>query len=530
MYSRSRRSRNDVNVWPGFVDALASVLLVFIFMLLIFVVGQFFLTDILMGRNKELYQLHQELDVLSAKLFMEKYKATAQRKRVVKLDQSLRITQQERDRLSRDLRTTQQQRDHLDERLRATLQEREQLEKELQLKLREIASLQEDISALRTFRKELEAKLANIALALEQREADLKQASKQSAQDKLLITSKADEITQLEALRDKLRSQVAELTTTLTLSRDDLMAVRDRSKALALKLSDEEERTRLAQVDIDKKDIRLQELRELLAKVDQALADEKKLTADKQKQLQQALQQLAQMDALLKQKDKQLAQHAQRLDTKDQQLVLKWKQLAQTKSSLNMQREEIEKLRSELKLSASQVDQQQTELDRLNVALNRELVSKVKELSRYRSEFFGRLRDVLGDHPDIRVVGDRFLFQSELLFASGSADLGGPGIQQLKKLAATFKAVSKQIPKDINWILRVDGHTDRNPINTEQFPSNWELSTARALSIVNFLVLEGIDPGRLAATGFGEFHPLDRSGTRAAFSRNRRIELKLTGR
>ncbi|MCP3669949.1 MAG: OmpA family protein, partial [Gammaproteobacteria bacterium] len=156
--------------------------------------------------------------------------------------------------------------------------------------------------------------------------------------------------------------------------------------------------------------------------------------------------------------------------------------------------------------------------------------SKVKELSSYRSEFFGRLREVLGDHPDIHVVGDRFMFQSELLFASASADLGDAGRVQLKKLAATLKEVTAQIPSDINWILRVDGHTDRNPINTEEFPSNWELSTARALSIVTFLVAEGIAPGRLAATGFAEFHPLDSSKTTDAFSRNRRIELKLTER
>ncbi len=537
MYSRSRRTRSDVNVWPGFVDALASVLLVFIFMLLIFVVGQFFLTDILMGRNKELYQLHQELDVLSGDLVMERHKSATRLKRIGELDKNLRATSLERDRLDKDLRTTTQERDILDQKLQAALLEMEQLQKELELKLRNIASLQEDISALRTFRQELETRLANIALALEQKEKELKQASEQTAQDKLLIASKTDEIAskvdeiaQLEALRDKLRSQVAELTATLTLNRDELMAERDRSKALALKLSDEEERTRLAQVDIDKKDIRLQELRELLANVDQALADEKKLTAEKEKQLRQLLAQLAQRDDLLKLKDKELAKQVKDLDLKDEQLLLKWKQLAQTKSTLSMQRDEIEKLRAELKLSASQVNKQQTEVNRLTVALNRELASKVRELSRYRSEFFGRLRDVLGDHPDIRVVGDRFLFQSELLFASGSAELEGPGIQQLKKLAATFKTVTKKIPKDINWILRVDGHTDTNPINTEEFPSNWELSTARALSIVNFMVQEGIHPGRLAATGFGEFHPLDRGKTKAAFSRNRRIELKLTER
>jgi len=395
MYTQSRRNRNAVNVWPGFVDALASVLLVFIFMLLIFVVGQFFLTDILIGRNKELYQLNREVDVLSGDLVKEKRRTATQGKRIVELDASLRATMQERDRLNQ----------------------------ELQLKLREIASLQEDISALRTFRQELENKVADMALALEQRKADLKQAAEQAARDRSLVTSRGEDIAELEALRDKLRSEIAELSTTMTLNREEMMAVRDRSKALALKLSDQEERTRLAQVSIDNKDIRLQELRELLANVDQALADEKKLSAQKQEQLELNLVQLAQMDDQLKLKDKQLAKQKSELDTKDQQLVLKWKQLARNKADNSMRREEIEKLRSELKLSSTQVGEQKEELDRLNTELNRELASKVKELSRYRSEFFGRLRDVLGDHPDIRVVGDRFLFQSELLFSSGSADL-----------------------------------------------------------------------------------------------------------
>ncbi|MCP3671621.1 MAG: hypothetical protein GY814_14565, partial [Gammaproteobacteria bacterium] len=386
MYSQSRRNRNAVNVWPGFVDALASVLLVFIFMLLIFVVGQFFLTDILMGRNQELYQLAQDVDVLRGKLIVEKHQTSTQRKRIDELGKNLRTTTQDRDRLKQSLLSVVQERERLE-------QEQARLDQELQLKLREIASLQEDISALRTFRQELENKVADMALALERQKLDLEQAAEQGARDRSLLSSQGQTIAELEALRDRLRSELAELSTALTLKREDLMAVRDRSKVLAQKLSDEEERTRLAQVDIDKKDIRLQELRELLAKVDQSLADEKQLTAQQQQQLNE----------------------------KDLQLLQKWKQLAKGKASISMQREEIDKLRSELDLSTTLVDRQQIELDRLNAELNRELASKVKELSSYRSEFFGRLREVLGDHPDIHVVGDRFMFQSELLFASASA-------------------------------------------------------------------------------------------------------------
>jgi len=154
----------------------------------------------------------------------------------------------------------------------------------------------------------------------------------------------------------------------------------------------------------------------------------------------------------------------------------------------------------------------------------------VQELSRYRSEFFGRLRDVLGDRKDIRIVGDRFVFQSEVLFASGEAELGQAGKEQLAALARTLLDIAERIPDELNWVLRVDGHTDKLPISTEKFPSNWELSTARAISVTRFLQQQGIPPERLAATGFAEYQPLDESNTPEAFRRNRRIELKLTQR
>ena len=158
------------------------------------------------------------------------------------------------------------------------------------------------------------------------------------------------------------------------------------------------------------------------------------------------------------------------------------------------------------------------------------LAQKVQELARYRSEFFGRLRDILGTRPGITVVGDRFVFQSEVLFASGSADLALDGQQQMKQLALTLLDVAKAIPADINWILRVDGHTDSQPINTAAFRSNWELSTARAIAVVRYLTAQGIPPERLAAAGFGEFQPLDSGTDPAARAKNRRIELKFDQR
>jgi chemotaxis protein MotB len=163
---------------------------------------------------------------------------------------------------------------------------------------------------------------------------------------------------------------------------------------------------------------------------------------------------------------------------------------------------------------------------RLNVAL----AQRVQELSRYRSEFFGRLRTILGNRPDIRIVGDRFVFQSEVFFDTGQALLLPEGRAELDKLASALIDLDKQIPSEIAWVLRVDGHTDVRPINSPLFKSNWELSSARAISVVQYLVSLGVPAQRLVAAGFAEFQPLDTAATEDAYKRNRRIELKLTER
>jgi len=181
---------------------------------------------------------------------------------------------------------------------------------------------------------------------------------------------------------------------------------------------------------------------------------------------------------------------------------------------------------SEKKESAAQL--RITDLgQRLNVAL----AQRVQELSRYRSDFFGTLRGILGDRPDIRIVGDRFVFQSEVFFDSGAATLRPEGRAELDKLADAVMALEKQIPSDINWVLRVDGHTDVRPLGpTSPFKTNWDLSAARAISVVQYLISKGVSPARLAAAGFGEFQPIDPGTSDQALAHNRRIELKLTER
>ena len=193
-------------------------------------------------------------------------------------------------------------------------------------------------------------------------------------------------------------------------------------------------------------------------------------------------------------------------------------------------RRQLAAIESALDTSEQRDKEAQARIADLGQRLNIALAQRVQELSRYRSEFFGRLSAILSDRPDIRVVGDRFVFQSEVFFDSGSAVIRPEGLAELDKLAGALGELEKQIPKEIAWVLRIDGHTDVRPIVTPQYPSNWALSAARAISVVQYLISKGISPQRLVAAGFGEFQPLENDRTEEAYRRNRRIELKLTER
>ena len=192
--------------------------------------------------------------------------------------------------------------------------------------------------------------------------------------------------------------------------------------------------------------------------------------------------------------------------------------------------QEIAILNSALEASESDALIKDLEIEVLGEKLNKALTSKVFELQKYRSEFFGKLQSILGDREDIKIVGDRFIFESELLFASGSADLEISGKQKLSEIGLSLKETTNQIPDDIDWIIMVEGHTDKRPIKTNQFPSNWELSTARANSVLKLLIDIGFSPDRLAAAGYGEFYPIVDGDSDSEYQQNRRIELKLTSR
>lgn len=197
---------------------------------------------------------------------------------------------------------------------------------------------------------------------------------------------------------------------------------------------------------------------------------------------------------------------------------------------LSALRQQIAALEDALGASESRDRESQTQIADLGRRLNVALAQRVQELARYRSDFFGRLREILADRDNIRIVGDRFVFQSEVLFASGADVLQPAGRDEMEKLAEAIIQLNREIPSDINWIIRVDGHTDNVPITGGRFADNWQLSTARAAAVVRFLVGAGVPANRLAATGFGEFQPLVAGDTPDARARNRRIELKLTER
>ncbi|MCE2491434.1 MAG: peptidoglycan -binding protein [Alphaproteobacteria bacterium] len=435
--------RRSDNIWPGFVDALATLLLVIIFVLAVFMITHFLLSQALTGRDEALQRLNRQLAEISELLALERRSNEDLRLNVAQLSASLQKSTRERDQLALDLDEAESRRAAAVETVAA---DRETIEAQLG----EIERLKRDIAALTSVRNDLEQQVGELAESLDDS----------------------------EALATRLREESNALAARL----------RDESKALEARLADERERTLLAQRDLEDRELRLAELQRLYNENTDSLSREKDLSAEARAQV-----------ALLNQQ-------------------------------LSAVRQQLVRLNAALEAAEAKDEEQEAVIADLGKRLNVALAQKVEELSRYRSEFFGRLREVLGDRRDIRVVGDRFVFQSEVLFASGSAEIGISGQQQLAHLARTLMEIAKSIPPEISWVLRVDGHTDVIPISTPRFPSNWELSTARAVSVVKFLVDQGIPPARLAAAGFGEFQPLDARADEIGHRRNRRIELKLTER
>ena len=421
MLAQVRRARSAMNIWPGFVDALATLLMVIIFLLMIFVVAQFYLNDALIGRDKALDKLNQQVSELAELLSLERRASRDLRNNVAQI--------------SAELQSSLAERDNLSSQLNSLLGVRANLE-----------SAQAELDKIQKERERLAGERTALTSELEETYRRLEEANKTITVDKETIevqlaklAALQQDIVALQALRDELSERIAAAT------------------------------------------------REAESKT-KSLSEERKISQAAKAQVALLNRQLAAL------------------------------------------RRQVATLNDALEASETRDKEAQIKIANLGQRLNAALASKVQELARYRSEFFGRLRQVLGNRRDIQIVGDRFVFQSEVLFASGSDVLAPAGKLQMAKLGKTLKQITATIPTDINWILRVDGHTDRVPIRTKRFPSNWELSSARAISVVKFLMTQGIPANRFAAAGFGEFQPLDARNDEFAYRRNRRIELKLDQR
>ncbi|MBV9655186.1 MAG: peptidoglycan -binding protein [Acetobacteraceae bacterium] len=219
----------------------------------------------------------------------------------------------------------------------------------------------------------------------------------------------------------------------------------------------------------------------------------------------------------------QLKEETQLGDSARAQVALLTRQIDDLKGQLA-------RLSSALDLAQNESHQKDAQIGNLGQRLNAALAAKVEELQQYRSDFFGKLRSVLANRSGVQIVGDRFVFQSEVLFPVGNAEITQAGEDQIRAIAGTIKEIAAEIPPGVNWVLRVDGHADRQPVNHGQFASNWELSSARAIAVVKLLIDNGVPADHLAATGFADFQPLDPANTQQAYARNRRIELRLTDR
>jgi chemotaxis protein MotB len=491
----ARRNRGTPDIWPGFVDAISALLIIVIFLLMVFTLAQFFLSELLSGRDEALERLNGQISELSEMLSLERGANAELRGDLAQISAQLQTSVAARDRLSSQLAEILPERDALTAAVGELTRERDSFSALLAERTGErddlATKLTDATSVARVAADRAEKVSAELADAFKSIEADKGKIEIQLRH----IASMERDIDTLGVMREKLEKQVADLAVSLKArdkslasSNRELAGLRDRSKELVARLATAKDRTVLVQKDIDEKDVRLKKLLARASKAEIELTKEQRISIAARRATQ-----------LL-----------------NVQLVALRRQLA--------------RLESALEVSEAKSEEQGAQIVNLGKRLNQALASKVEELAHYRSEFFGELRKVLGNRQGIRIVGDRFVFQSEVLFSSGKADLQEGGQQQITQLAKTLLEISRKIPKKLNWVLRVDGHTDKIPIKTSRFPSNWELSTARAISVVRHLIERGIPPGRLAATGFGEFQPLDARDDETAYRRNRRIEFKLTER
>ena len=577
--SRRTGQRFQGSVWPGFVDAMTGLLMVLTFVLTIFMVVQFVLRETISGQEDELTALSDEVSALAAALGLEERENSRLQARLGALNTTLSqaesdLTQAqalissltaERDRQAVALDEAQLRITDFEAQVAALLADQERALGDiaaLETQREQLLSEQEALNlALAQSRDEIDAQAEAARLAAARREAlealvaDLEQSGEdRTAQITALEQQHSDEeaarlaeAAAAENLRNRLQDADAELTAmTLALEAQrkeaeetlTLLAAAQAARAELERqfgaLDNEELQAQLraaleaqtqAQLEAQSQRTLAEEREALLAVAREAISAEKAISAKAQRETALLNQQIAalrgqlgSLQALLDDyKDRNAAAEVQ-IQTLGQDLNAA---LARAASEERRRRllEEAERIRLEAEAEAL-------------AGQNLELTAQAEDLQRYRSEFFGRLRDVLGNQEGVRIEGDRFVFSSEVLFDTGSAVLSPEGRQEVAKVAEILRSVAAEIPEGLNWVIRVDGHTDNVPLaGSGRYRDNWELSQGRALSVVRYMVdALGIPPNRLAANGFGEFQPVNPANTPEARAQNRRIELKLTER
>ena len=469
-YSIRKSISGSPNIWPGFVDVLATLLIVIIFILMVFTVSQFYLSDAVIGRDKALAQLN------------------------------IRIQE-----LSKILSTTEEE-------LETETEKNIQLYRQIQTSEDLLAKRDEAVVKLSSQIGKLTEELKIVAMALEKYEGvviDEIDTAGLGERINMALAKRVDQLKNLNTDLANLNNQLLELNEELDIKDVELLKRFEEIKEKNLELSK-------LNVNLIEKDQTIVSLREKMIKLNDVLALTEKEKVEKETKIISLTQQIEKSDAQIL-KSESSAKSA-------------LEEVAYLSSELTKINKEIEILNAALEASEMDRLTKELKIEDLGGRLNKALTSQVFELQAYRSEFFGRLKEILGDREDIRVVGDRFILESELLFDSGSATLQEDGKNQIIKIAQTLKGITDGIPKDINWIVQVEGHTDNMPINTYLYPSNWELSTARANSVLKLLLEVGFKPNRLAAAGYGESHPIALGVTSDELRQNRRIELKLTSR
>ncbi|NIY80615.1 peptidoglycan -binding protein [Celeribacter sp. HF31] len=534
-----RRSshRMSGSIWPGFVDAMTALLLVLMFVLTIFMVVQSMLRDQISGQEHELDALSAELNALADALGMEQQKNLGLETQIGTLSATLSDLRGRAEAQAETIAGLQAENTTLTGRIASFEDQVASLIAERDAALTEGAQLAAQIDDLEAAKAQLitDQEAAQLALAKARDEID-------AATEEARLAAARREA--LDALVADLRAEAADRQAALDAAQTEVSQAEQDRLADAAAMQALKERFSGADEELTAMSLALEEARKDAEETLTLLAASRTARDEMQAQLDQEMSErekqaalLATAQAALSEEEAKSAEAERKLALLNAQVAQMREQLAALQSTLDVRaasdtenQVQIDSLTQRLNAALAQVAAEERARAALEEAERKRLEEEARSLQNYRSEFFGRMREILGDREGVRIVGDRFVFSSEVLFEPASAELGPLGKTQIARVARILSEVAAEIPPEIDWVIRVDGHTDKTALSgTGEYRDNWELSQARALSVVRYMSEDlGFDPSRLVAAGFGEYQPVAEGDSPEALAQNRRIELKLT--